>query len=341
MNSPTIDFPDLDTDAGDDDPLAGLGLDLGEEITAVQQECDGIPTEDRIRETAERLEQSSNRVAEFLAKPVNGEPLYLDFETIPDFDRAFLFDLEPLPTMPPVDGQDALLPTDQFVSQSIPEIEAWFAKHNPPREWIECVLEAEKQSKKPRKGFLDAVDAHTKRIAGIAGAESDRVKLMSVRPLYCKILCVSFAIGNQKPVSIYAPDRMMEKHLIEMVWKMLARHSPVIGYGVSFFDIPVLLTRSMILGVHPGKILDRRKYGSKDILDLCKELFGDDRSITQGLKRVCRSLGIEPDAADVDGSHVYDLWKAGKVDEITAYCESDVRLVQRLHREKMAGYFCA
>lgn len=320
----TSDFPDFETE---DDPLAAFSLDLPAEITAVQERAD----------SGEEIAATTNRISQFLEKPSQGEPLYLDFETLPDFDRMYLFDLEPLPKMPEVDGPELLMGAEEFISQAIPEVERWLAKHNPPIDWVARIRAAEQASKKPRKGLFDALDDHTKRIASIASAEADRVKMLSVNPLYCRICCVSFAVGDSAPVSIYAPDRMMEKHLVEQVWRMLGRHTPVIGYGLSFFDIPVLLARSMILGVHPTRFLDRRKYGSRDILDLCKSLFEDQRAF--GLGKACKSLGILSALPDVDGSHVYEMWKAGNAQGIRDYCEDDVKLTQKLHKQ-LAGFFC-
>ena len=320
----TSDFPDFETE---DDPLAAFSLDLPAEITAVQERAD----------SGEEIAATTNRISQFLEKPSQGEPLYLDFETLPDFDRMYLFDLEPLPKMPEVDGPELLMGAEEFISQASPEVERWLAKHNPPIDWVARIRAAEQASKKPRKGLFDALDDHTKRIASIASAEADRVKMLSVNPLYCRICCVSFAVGDSAPVSIYAPDRMMEKHLVEQVWRMLGRHTPVIGYGLSFFDIPVLLARSMILGVHPTRFLDRRKYGSRDILDLCKSLFEDQRAF--GLGKACKSLGILSALPDVDGSHVYEMWKAGNAQGIRDYCEDDVKLTQKLHKQ-LAGFFC-
>ena len=338
----TTDFPDFETE---DDPLAAFSLDLPAEITAVQERADGVDSLKSemasrgyaVHDLTPEMAATTNRISQFLEKPSQGEPLYLDFETLPDFDRMYLFDLEPLPKMPEVDGPDALMGAEEFISQAIPEVAGWLAKHNPPADWVAGIRAAEQSSKKPRKGLFDALDDHTKRIASIASAEADRVKMLSVNPLYCRICCVSFAVGDSAPVSIYAPDRMMEKHLVEQVWRMLGRHTPVIGYGLSFFDIPVLLARSMILGVHPTRFLDRRKYGSRDILDLCKSLFEDQRAF--GLGKVCKSLGILSALPDVDGSHVYEMWKAGNVQGIRDYCEDDVKLTQKLHKS-LAGYFC-
>lgn len=330
----TTEFPDIETE--ESDPLAGLGLDLPAELEE-SRETHNKPTDEYHRELTEQNEAGIARINEWLKTPENGEPLYIDLETIPDFGRMFRFGLEPLPSMPPVDGPDALLPAEQFCSQNVPDIERWLAKHNPPSEWVAEAIAYEKGAKK-RKGFFDAIDDHKKRIASIASAEVDRVKMLSVNPLYCGICCIGFAIGKYPPMSLYCGnDILLERAHLEMLWRLMARHNPIIGYGVSFFDIPVIKARSMILGVKPTRMIDNRKYGSIDVVDLCRSLFEDHKSF--GLGKVCQALGIDSAMPDVDGSHVYEMWKAGDMNGIRRYCEDDVLLVQRLHREKMAGYF--
>lgn len=328
----TTEFPDIETD----DPLAHLGIDVDAEIAVAHRECDA-QVDQMDKAVIEQNEEGIARINEWLQAPKSGEALYIDLETIPDFHRMFRFGLDPLPSMPPTDGPEALLPAEQFCSQNVPDIERWLAKHNPPTEWVAEVIAYEKGAKK-RKGFFDAIDDHKKRIASIASAEADRVKMLSVNPLYCGICCIGFAVGNQSPMSLYCGnDALLERSHLNMLWRLMARHNPIYGYGVSFFDIPVIKARSMILGVKPTRTIDNRKYGSNDVVDLCRSLFEDHKSF--GLGKVCQALGIDSSLPDVDGSHVYDMWKAGDVNGIRRYCEDDVLLVQRLHREKMAGYF--
>lgn len=338
----TTELSDIDTST---DPLSDLGLDFSIEAIAIHEAAENATFQDveTIRPVTERsikrTEEGLKRIADFVKSPRTGEPLYLDFETIPDFERLPLFDLPPLPEMPPIDASESLMSADEFVSQTVPEIEAWLARHNPPPEWVANVESAERAGKKPRKGCMDAIVDHRKRINSIANADRDRIKLLSTRPFYCSICAVSFAVGGGDPISFSAVDANQERKLLEATWDMVNAYSPLIGFNVKFFDARVLLVRSMVLGVKPTKYLDLRKYGSKDIVDLCQDLFDGNLNQTIDLKTVCESLGIIPDS-DCDGSKVFGLWKAGKVDEICLYCESDVRLVQRLHREKMAGYFC-
>lgn len=296
-----------------DDPLGGLSFD---------------DPEPSLLTTADSIENASRSVGDRGAK---AEPLYWDLETIPDFSREHLFGLEPLPS--PAD-ESQLMTAEEFLSQDLKTVGEWFAKHTPPAKWIQAIRDSEQAAKKPRKGLFDALDE-------VESRTTDRIKTLSTNPFYCRIASAAWAVGSESPKSSYCgDDTLMEKSLIELLWRLIARAPQIIGYGIEFFDVPVLLVRSMILGVHPTKILDRRKYGSRDIFDLAQQLFNYQVPKGFGLGVVCKSLGIESACPDVDGSHVYDLFKAGKVAELRAYNEDDVRLCQRLHREKMAGYFC-
>ena len=118
---------------------------------------------------------------------------------------------------------------------------------------------------------------------------------------------------------------------------------PWVGFNIRDFDLQVLLLRSTILGVYPPIIPDRRRYGSRDVLDLMTELHGDRCPKGFGLKPTCRMLGLIPPLADgddgMDGSKVYDLYEAGLYGQIAAYCADDVRLAQQLHRRVLSGFF--
>lgn len=321
-------FEDFDTGGGtavaEFDPLSGLSFDEPVESAEVTKFSE--PPLKGVRELADEMVRRSKSNQEKRA-----EPLYFDFETIPDFSRIESFALEPLP---PEADESELLTAEEFLSQDLKTINEWFEKKTPPAKWIQAIRDAEQAVKKPRKGLFEALDS-------VAERTENRIKQLSTNPLYCRICSVAWAVGSDKPVSIYAgDDPLIEKHLVEMLWKQIARCPQVIGYGVEFFDVPVLLARSMILGVHPTRALDRRKYGSRDILDLGQMLFNYQIPKGMGLGVVCKSLGIASACPDVDGSQVYELFKAGKVEEIRAYNEDDVMLTQRLHRDKMTGYFC-
>ena len=49
------------------------------------------------------------------------------------------------------------------------------------------------------------------------------------------------------------------------------------------------------------------------------------------LKDICEFLGIEQ-KDEIDGSQVWDAYKAGQMDKIIEHCESDVKAVRELYK---------
>ncbi len=265
--------------------------------------------------------------------------LYLDFETIPDESRMHLFDLPPVGEVPPLTPDSELLSSLEFISQDIKEASAWISKKNPPGYWYEAVERDEKAGKN-RKGMLQLLEDRKKQIDALAIEKSERNKLLSVTPLFCRIVAIGWAIGNEPPRSLVIDDPADEAKALNHLWMQIQAAKPIVGYGIAGFDIPVLLNRSMILGVKPTRVLDRRKYGANDIHDLYTTLYDGGYSKGFGLKPTCRMLGMQIPADDCDGGKVYDLYQQGDFEAIGKYVRSDVQITQNLHRLKMAGYFC-
>ena len=46
---------------------------------------------------------------------------------------------------------------------------------------------------------------------------------------------------------------------------------------------------------------------------------------------LCKALGIEGKPGDIDGSKVWDFYKAGKIDRIEEYNRHDVETVEKIY----------
>ncbi len=58
------------------------------------------------------------------------------------------------------------------------------------------------------------------------------------------------------------------------------------------------------------------------------------------MKRTAKLLGIDVPPDHGDGSQVYPSWQARDFEGIARYQRDDVRIIQQLHRNKLAGRFC-
>ncbi len=273
----------------------------------------------------------------------SGECLYFDLETAPDWEREPLFGLPPLTTEAAETPADELMEPASFITSTLAECGKYLSSKIPPAEWLDAVVAVENaRDKGPREGMLKLIKERRDAKDAVADARDSRIKLLSVTPLYCRIVAIGFQAGYSSgpPEAILCRNVDEEKAGLERLWAAIEKHSPVVGFNIRGFDVPVILARSIILGITPPKVLNRSRYNSRDILDLMTEIHGDRCPAGFGLKPTCRMLGIDPEAAEVDGSCVNDMVEAGQWDDIAAYVRSDVRLVQRLHRDRLAGVFC-
>jgi len=277
-----------------------------------------------------------------------GRPGYIDLETIPDLERLPQFGLPELPPeLPPMPIEAA---PNQIVLATQPgeAVIAAMAGINPPDEWFTGMELAERAGKN-RKGVLGEIDRiRAVRAAGGKGAiaAQERIKLLSVTPEYCKIAALGWAQMEEAPQAMvlgeeYREDAgrlVTEAEILEQFWWVVEKCSPIVGYNLLHFDLPVVFIRSAILGVEPTKRLDLRTWSS-DVVDLFKVRWPTFGSGGMKLKDLARVLGIEVPCPDVDGSNVAALMAAGEFGKVAEYVCSDVVVEREVHRF-YSGFFC-
>lgn len=158
-------------------------------------------------------------------------------------------------------------------------------------------------------------------------------------PLH-KIVSIGAIVAEQlghtwKVRSIGAPHigERSEAELVQAFVDRVADLRPqLVTFNGNSFDLPVLRYRAMINRISaPG--LNARGYFHRytdDALDLCDLLASFDARSKMGLNDLCRVLGFPGKPDGMDGSQVEEYVKAGRIDEVAAYCESDVVGTYRL-----------
>jgi hypothetical protein len=166
-----------------------------------------------------------------------------------------------------------------------------------------------------------------------AEARQKQISRMALDPAACRIVAIGTCLDGRVQVSV-CPDTDVERKAIAQFWEMwdneltldsagIPRSDDIVGYNCVAFDLPVLLTRSRILGVpHPKPML--RKYGSPDVRDLMLEMsFGglvDYKSLNFWCKRL--KLDVPPD--DTTGKNMADFVAAGDWHAVAHHCSVDV-----------------
>lgn len=127
-----------------------------------------------------------------------------------------------------------------------------------------------------------------------------------------------------------------EAKLISDFFKVIDHYTPVlISWNGTGFDLPVLHYRSLIHGISSRRYWDKgeddnnfkwnnylNRYHERhtDLMDVLATHNGRANAPLDDLAKLC---GF-PGKLGVDGSQVWDIYQSGGIDEIRAYCETDV-----------------
>ncbi len=160
-----------------------------------------------------------------------------------------------------------------------------------------------------------------------------------------RVLCISYAVNDDETRTICNPDN--EKKTLEDFWFVAKQIDLFVGHNIMEFDLRFLLQRSMVLGVKPTwtrfselgkkpwdmvKHLSFARYQNLPIFDTMQE-WSNWGSQKLGLEHVALALGIPtPKGEGIDGSEVWNFYKAGKVKEICDYCERDVETTRAVYK---------
>lgn len=157
---------------------------------------------------------------------------------------------------------------------------------------------------------------------------AERDDKLGLDPDCCLIAAVGYhVVGRSDPFCdlTYGREKDEADALEHLWWEFLkdADTRIVSFYGRSF-DLPVLMRRSMYLGVkHPRLNLDRYRSPHIDVWDALT--YGGALRTAHGLAFYGKRMGFTT-LDKVDGADVAKLAKAGNWDAIREHCLSDVGL---------------
>lgn len=144
------------------------------------------------------------------------------------------------------------------------------------------------------------------------------------------IICIGYKINDGKTQSLSATKVSQEKAIITKFFEeieSLGAGTTFIGHNVLGFDIKIMKMRAMILGIEIPRIFPiHAKPWSDEVYDTMLEWDSKDYT---SLDKMCFAFGIEG-KGDMDGSQVYEYFKAGKHKEIAEYCADDTEKAYRL-----------
>lgn len=159
-----------------------------------------------------------------------------------------------------------------------------------------------------------------------------------------ELCAVGFASDDSEPVSLVRALNESEGHFLRFALGEIQRllnagsitggdgycwpaEPYFIGHNLGGFDLGFLMRRCWVNGIRPPFKLPGPNTRDKDYGDTMTLWAGYRGTIS--LDRLCRALGIpSPKADGVDGSQVFDLWTAGRHEDIARYNAADVEAVR-------------
>lgn len=174
--------------------------------------------------------------------------------------------------------------------------------------------------------------------------EEARNLIMGTSPFFGEIITIGMYLkedrygGQEGSVALVGE----EHEILSEFWENLNTFK---GLFVSFnglsFDVPFILKRSMKHKIKPtnAAFLNTYRFQKTPHFDV-KEIVSDfDRWNAPTLQLTCDLLGIaSPKDGDIKAKEVYAAYKAGRIQEIAAYCERDVKATYLCYKE-LQGYY--
>lgn len=166
-----------------------------------------------------------------------------------------------------------------------------------------------------------------------AAVQREVERYMALRPEFGRIVCIGMGHdgrgrGELETKSLTARAADDEPRLLREFWEVVraGRDWRFVTYNGLAFDLPYLIRRSLYLGVPPTTALPLRPFALDSHFDVMRALANWERADALRLDLVAELLGLTKWPPGMEGSQVHALWKAGRFEDIEAYCLGDVRL---------------
>jgi predicted PolB exonuclease-like 3'-5' exonuclease len=145
-----------------------------------------------------------------------------------------------------------------------------------------------------------------------------------------QIVCIGYAMDDQ-PVEALGEKGENERQLLTDFWQIATGAKCFVGYNLIDFDMRFIWQRSVKLGVPPTVELNFARYRNSPMFDVMREWTKWGSQKDPGLEQVALALGLQSPKTDLDGSKVWDYYKAGKIKEICKYCKQDVAITRAIY----------
>lgn len=190
------------------------------------------------------------------------------------------------------------------------------------------------------RDWLPPVEAD-KRLTDVTKIHADLALKLAVQlemapldPDLCQIAAFGWQTEAQhEPMTLLCTAPGDEAAGLNVVWSLLSKTRPMVGYGLTWFDAGVLVRRSQLLGVLiPSWIYTQGKYRHDCIVELSDYLTLNgmiEQKKGRTLDYHCRRFGIYVEDA-ISGKDVGKAWADERYDTVRLHLEADIRRIRQL-----------
>lgn len=165
----------------------------------------------------------------------------------------------------------------------------------------------------------------------IKASIEERASKAALNPWLCRIIALGWCVEGEDVERVdVAPNEAAEVKLLREFWARVSNERgtvPLVTFNGFGFDAPVVMARSMLLGV-PHQPLNIDRFRSPHV-DLMQRLCWGDREKALSLSFYAQRFGIPTDDA-FTGALIGQLLADGDWESIKRHCASDVRLTRLL-----------
>jgi hypothetical protein len=174
-------------------------------------------------------------------------------------------------------------------------------------------------------------------------SDEDEFRKLALNCAYGRILCIGLIVEENSEITLRgvigrsrSTNRfhLDEARTLRSFWKLVEgfdyRRDLLIGFNLLDFDLPFICTRSVIKRVKPSFNVCFARFRSRPIYDVMWE-FNHWRHRIR-LDEVAGILGLPSSKQNgVAGNKIYDMFLAGRHEEIASYCLADCALTRSIY----------
>ena len=190
----------------------------------------------------------------------------------------------------------------------------------------------------------------------IAAEEERSYALGSLSATSGRVLCIAVHVGPVAGLEFSGVELPSQEHVfgidaegfeqgerkalfdfLELMKDFNSDADEVVGHNIIGFDLPFIFQRCLVQGIQVHPFVNLGEHNVRGVFDTMHRWWLGARR-TVSLDDLAWALGIESSkTSEVEGSKVFDLYQAGKLDVIREYNLNDVGVTRKVYERMVAS----